>query len=62
MAGSNAPDSWYAQPARFRSFKDVHAHGVNGDARRASRQKGEKLLADLRRGLAGTLRNQKLWS
>jgi creatinine amidohydrolase len=62
VAGSNAADSWYAQPARFRSFKEFTPSGVNGDARRASRQKGEKLLAICVEGLAGTLRNQKLWT
>lgn len=62
VAGSNAADSWYAQPARFRSFKDLTPSGVNGDARRASRDKGEKLLALCVDGLAATLRNEKLWS
>ena len=62
VAGSNAPDTWYAQPARFRSFKEVTPSGVNGDARRASRQKGEKLLAICAKGLADTLRNEKMWS
>jgi creatinine amidohydrolase len=62
VAGSNAPDAWYAQPSRFRSFKELTPSGVNGDARRASRQKGEKLLAICAEGLAATLRSDKLWS
>jgi creatinine amidohydrolase len=62
VAGSNAPDTWYAKPARFRSFKDFTPSGVNGDARRASRAKGEKLLAICADGLAAALRDEKLWS
>jgi creatinine amidohydrolase len=62
VAGSNTPDAWYAQPARFRSFKELTASGVNGDARRASREKGEKLLAICADGLADTLRSDTLWS
>jgi creatinine amidohydrolase len=61
VAGSNA-DSWYAQPARFRSFKEFTPSGVNGDARRASREKGERLLAICVDGLAAALRNDKLWT
>jgi creatinine amidohydrolase len=61
VAGSNAPGGWYASPARFRSFKDFTPSGVNGDARRASPEKGEKLLAICVEGLANTLRNEKLW-
>jgi len=62
VAGSSTPDAWYAQPARFRSFKELTASGVNGDARRASREKGEKLLAVCADGLADTLRSATLWS
>ena len=62
VAGTNAPDAWYAQPARFRSFKELTASGVNGDARRANREKGEKLLAICVDGLARTLRSDTLWS
>jgi creatinine amidohydrolase len=62
VAGSNAPDTWYAKPRRFRSFKDFTPSGVNGDARRASREKGEKLLAMCADGLAAFLRDGKLWS
>jgi creatinine amidohydrolase len=64
VAGTNAPGGgdWYATPTRFRSFKDLTPSGVNGDARRASREKGEKLLAVCVDGLAGILRDAKLWS
>jgi creatinine amidohydrolase len=62
VAGTNAPDAWYAQPARFRSFKELTTSGVNGDARRANREKGEKLLAICVDGLARTLRSDTLWS
>jgi creatinine amidohydrolase len=62
VAGSNTPDAWYALPARFRSFKEMTASGVNGDARRATREKGEKLLAICADGLADTLRSDTLWS
>jgi creatinine amidohydrolase len=61
VAGSNAAQSWYASPARFRSFKDFTPSGVNGDARRASRDKGEKLLAICVDGLAATLSDEKIW-
>jgi creatinine amidohydrolase len=51
---------WRTVPARFRSFKEVTASGVNGDARRASRAKGEKLLENLAGGLADLLRSGNL--
>jgi len=47
-------------PARFRSFKEVTTSGVNGDARRASGAKGEKLLENLAGGLADLLKSVKL--
>lgn len=61
ISGSNGPDTWHSVPARFRSFKELTASGVNGDARRASREKGEKILAICAEGLAGTLRNKEIW-
>ncbi len=48
--------------ARYRSFRDVTTSGVIGDARRASPQKGEKMLAALRDGIAAVLRNPATWS
>jgi creatinine amidohydrolase len=62
VAGSNAPGGWYAMPARFRSFKDFTPSGVNGDARRASPDKGRKLMAICADGLAATLRDASVWS
>ena len=38
------------------------ASGVIGDARRSSAQKGEKMLAALRDGMAAALRNPATWS
>jgi len=46
----------------FHSFKDITPSGVVGDARRASREKGEKLLAVCAEGLAATLQDAKMWS
>lgn len=51
---------WRTVPARFRSFKEVTASGVNGDARRASRTKGEKILDSLAGGLADLLTSGRL--
>jgi creatinine amidohydrolase len=62
IAGSNAANLWYAVPARFRSFQAFTPSGVNGDARRASREKGEKLVAICTEGIAGTLRNEQIWN
>jgi creatinine amidohydrolase len=47
-------------PARFRSFKEITASGVLGDARRASPVKGEKLLEILAGGLADLLKSGRL--
>ena len=51
---------WRTVPARFRSFKEVTTSGVNGDARRASSAKDDKLLENLAGGLADLLRSGKL--
>jgi len=48
--------------ARFRSFSDITPSGVIGDARRASAQKGEKLMTACRDGIAAVLRNLQTWS
>ena len=59
--GRREPGSeWRTVPARFRSFKEITASGVNGDARRASRAKGEKLFDTLAGGLADLLTSGKL--
>jgi creatinine amidohydrolase len=61
VADPNAREKPSAVPARFRSFKEFTPTGVNGDARRASQQKGEKLLAICVDGVAAALRNTKIW-
>ena len=48
--------------ARYRSFRDVTPSGVIGDARRANAQKGEKLMAACRDGIAAVLRDPATWS
>ena len=58
-AHSSAPP---AGVARYRSFRDITPSGVIGDARRASAQKGEKLMAACRDGIAAVLRNPETWS
>jgi creatinine amidohydrolase len=51
-----------AYPAnRFDSFKELTPSGVVGDARRASADKGKKLLAVCAEGLAATLKNREMW-
>jgi creatinine amidohydrolase len=60
FGGLDPGNQWRTVPARFRSFKEVTASGVNGDARRASRAKGERLLETLAGGLADLLRSGKL--
>jgi creatinine amidohydrolase len=47
---------------RFHAFRDITPSGVIGDARRASREKGEKVLALCADGLAALLRNDRLWN
>jgi creatinine amidohydrolase len=47
---------------RYRSFRDISASGVIGDARRANADKGQKLLAACRDGVAGIVRNPATWS
>jgi creatinine amidohydrolase len=59
-AGADPATLFRPMPARFLSFKDITASGVNGDARRASRAKGEKLLDVLAGGLADLLKSGKL--
>ncbi|MBX6376172.1 MAG: creatininase family protein [Acetobacteraceae bacterium] len=47
--------------ARRRSFKELTPSGVIGDARTASAEKGEKLLAAVAERIAAILRNEALW-
>jgi creatinine amidohydrolase len=60
FGGLEPGGEWRTVPARFRSFREVTTSGVNGDARRASRAKGEKLLDTLAGGLADLLTSGKL--
>jgi len=46
---------------QYRSFRDFTPSGVVGDARRASRQKGEKLLAACAAALAAALKDPHTW-
>jgi len=46
---------------QYRSFRDFTPSGVVGDARRASRQKGEKLLAACAAALATALKDPHTW-
>ncbi|MFM9851106.1 MAG: creatininase family protein [Hyphomicrobiaceae bacterium] len=48
--------------ARSRSFKDFSASGVVGDARRATAEKGEKMLAVCRDAIVAVLRSDEAWS
>ena len=48
--------------ARYRSFRDITPSGVIGDARRSNAQKGEKLMAACRDGIAAVLRDPATWS
>jgi creatinine amidohydrolase len=62
---AHGPPHWTPQPAtvaRYRSFRDATASGVIGDARRASADKGERLLAACRDALAAILRDPAVWA
>jgi creatinine amidohydrolase len=48
--------------ARYRSFRDITPSGVIGDARRATANKGQRLMAACRDGIAALLRNPQTWS
>jgi len=66
LAEAHGPHSTRAegQPAalhRRKSFRDVTPSGVIGDARVASAEKGEKLLAAVAERIAAMLRSEALW-
>lgn len=46
---------------RYRSFRDASASGVFGDARRASRDKGERLVAVCADAIIAVLRDPEMW-
>jgi creatinine amidohydrolase len=48
--------------ARYNSFTELTPSGVVGDARRANKDKGEKLLAVCQQGLASALKNREMWA
>lgn len=65
LAEAHGPPHWTPPPAgvaRYMSFRDATASGVIGDARRASAEKGEKLIAAVRDCLAAILRDPRTWS
>ena len=65
LADAHGPPKSSSPPAsvgRYRPFRDISASGVIGDARRASADKGEKLLAVCRDGVAVILRDKATWS
>jgi creatinine amidohydrolase len=65
LADAFGPPRSSAEPAgvaRYRSFRDITTSGVIGDARRATANKGERLMAACREGIAALLRNPQTWS
>ncbi len=65
LAEAHGPARSSSPPAsvgRYRSFRDISASGVIGDARRASADKGHKLFAVCRDGVAAVLRDSATWS
>jgi creatinine amidohydrolase len=64
LAEAHGPAHWTLPPAtvaRFRSFRDATPSGVIGDARRATPEKGDKLIAACRDSLIAVLRDPQLW-
>ena len=59
---STRPEGQPAAMIRRRSFRDVTASGVIGDARSASAEKGEALLEAAAERIADELSNVRLWS
>jgi creatinine amidohydrolase len=65
LADAHGPPHWTPLPAgvaRYVSFRDATASGVIGDARRASAQKGERLVAAVRDALVTILRDPQTWA
>ena len=65
LVEAHGPPHWTPQPAgvaRYVSFRDATASGVIGDARRASAQKGEKLVAAVRDAIVAIVRDARTWS
>jgi creatinine amidohydrolase len=65
LADARGPARSSSPPAsvsRYRSFRDISPSGVIGDARKANADKGAKLLAVCRDGVASVLRDPATWS
>jgi creatinine amidohydrolase len=64
LAEAHGPAHWTPLPAgvaRYVSFREATASGVIGDARRASAQKGEKLVATISDAIVAIVRDQRTW-
>ena len=65
LKAAHGPPHVHRRPlalGQYRSFRDFTPSGVVGDARRASRQKGEKLLAACAAALAAALKDPHTWN
>jgi creatinine amidohydrolase len=65
LAAAHGPAHVHRRPlalGQYRSFRDFTASGVVGDARRASRAKGEKLLAACCEALVSSLEDPQTWN
>jgi creatinine amidohydrolase len=64
LAEAHGPPHWTPQPAgaaRYVSFREATASGVIGDARRASAQKGQKLVAAISDAIVAIVRDARTW-
>jgi creatinine amidohydrolase len=61
MSGTDPKDPMRPLRTRYRSFKDMTASGVRGDARKATAEKGEKLLFASARAVADIICNKDAW-
>jgi creatinine amidohydrolase len=61
MVGQDVEAVLRGPPSRFHDFKTITPSGVIGDARRASADKGRKLLGVCAEGLAAVLRDKGMW-
>jgi creatinine amidohydrolase len=61
MLGLDAEKVLRGPPSQFHNFKSITPSGVIGDARRASADKGKRLLGVCAEGLAAALKNPRAW-
>jgi len=64
LEAAHGPPHVHRRPlaiGQYRSFRDFTASGVVGDARRASREKGEKLLAACATAIIAALKDPHTW-